>query len=272
MKKNFSLYEDLSSDVSNSEIAEQTNIFASIPDYDEIIAFKNNFPCDIPDSDENYNGREELKRFYISKANENIEITHEEKGPLFKTTLIRRKRGRTIISKRNRKEHGSSSRDNIITKIQTHFLKFTINLLNDCVRSEYKNRNKIFKHFNHSNTCKVTSEYVNKLKKSTINDILNEFNISDKYKYCSRDNNKQIVNELSKKNFFLDLFGMNYLKLFNYYYNDNLPLEEIEISKRKIILSKKTESFYYLLQKYKKLEEILLHEVYIFNILILYEH
>ena len=113
---------------------------------------------------------------------------------------------------------------------------------------------------------------MNKLKKSTINDILNEFNISDKYKYCSRDNNKQIVNELSKKNFFLDLFGMNYLKLFNYYYNDNLPLEEIEISKRKIILSKKTESFYYLLQKYKKLEEILLHEVYIFNILILYEH
>ena len=77
--------------------------------------------------------------------------------------------------------------------------------------------------------------------------------------------NKEISNELSKKDFFLDLFKMNYLKLFNYYYNNNLPLEEIEISKRKIILSKETESFYCLVQKYKDLKEKLLYEVEVYK-------
>ena len=193
MKKNLSLYEELSVDESNFELEEPTNNLDSIPDYNKITdtAFENIFSCDIQDSDKkNDDEGEELKRYYILKANENVEITQEEKKPLlFNIAHLKQKRGRTIISKRNRKVHDSSFADNIITKIQIHFLKFMINFLNDCIHSEYKNRKKVFKHFNHPNKCKATLEYVNKLKKSTINDILNEFDISAKYKSCDNDIN-----------------------------------------------------------------------------------
>ena len=172
MKKNLSLYEELSVDESNFELEEPTNNLDSIPDYNKIIdtAFENIFSCDIQDSDKKNDDKgEELKRYYILKANENVEITQEEKKHLlFDVTHLKQKRGRTIISKRNRKVHDSSFADNIITKIQIHFLTFMINFLNDCIHSQYKNRKKVFKHFNHPNKCKATSEYVNKLKKSII--------------------------------------------------------------------------------------------------------
>jgi hypothetical protein len=203
MKKNLSLYKELFSDESNFELEEPTNNLDSTQDYNEIIAFENIFSCVVPDSDEKNNeDGEELKRYYILKLNKNVEITQEEKKHLlFDVTHLKQKRGRNIISKRNRKMHDSSFTDNIITKIQIHFLKFMINFLNDCIHSEYKNRKKVFKHFNHPNKCKATLEYVNKLKRSTINDILNEFDISAKYKSCDNDINI-LKNKKNKHNLF----------------------------------------------------------------------
>ena len=47
---------------------------------------------------------------------------------------------------------------------------------------------------------------------------------------------------------------MKFLDLFSYYYHNEQPLQELKIFGRKIILSKKTESFIALLQKYEKME------------------
>ena len=45
------------------------------------------------------------------------------------------------------------------------------------------------------------------------------------------------------------LFEMNYLELFKYYYNNGKPLNKIVFENKGIILSSKTKSFYYLLEK-----------------------
>ena len=51
---------------------------------------------------------------------------------------------------------------------------------------------------------------------------------------------------------------MNYLELFNYYYNNQKSLNVICFEGKEIKLSKKTKSFYYLLEKYKKDENELI--------------
>ena len=266
MKGNLSSYEENFYNESNSELEEQIDNCASTPEYKINTDFEKNFQIEIPDSDDKSNDEEEdFYRYYNTNQKENIEIIHEEKKLLFTITHLKQKRGRTITSERKRKVHDSFAPDNIITKIQIHFLTFMINFINDCIYSEFKNQKKKFKHFKHSNKRNPSSEYVNNLKKSTINELLNKFNISDKYKNRKRDINKTILKELLKKNFFVDLFKMNYLKLFNYYYNNNRPLKEIELYQRKIILSENTKSFYYLVQKYKDSEEMLLDIVKVYK-------
>ncbi len=42
---------------------------------------------------------------------------------------------------------------------------------------------------------------------------------------------------------------MNYLKLFNFYYNNQKPLTKILFKEKEIVLSKTTKSFYDLLEK-----------------------
>ena len=52
-----------------------------------------------------------------------------------------------------------------------------------------------------------------------------------------------------------DLFEMNYLKLFDYYYNKEEPLNKIHFENKEILLSSKTKSFYYLLEKNQDLKQ-----------------
>jgi len=108
---------------------------------------------------------------------------------------------------------------------------------------------------------------MNKMKNSTIKDLLEKVNISRKYKQYDKNTNKKNLdalikescylseNEFTKKNWFQQIFDMKFLDLFSYYYNNEQPLQEIKIFEKKIILSKNTESFIALLQKYEIMED-----------------
>ena len=54
---------------------------------------------------------------------------------------------------------------------------------------------------------------------------------------------------------------MNYLELFKYYYNKKEPLTKKMFKGKEIILSSKTKSFYYLLEKNKDLRTNLINTV-----------
>jgi len=72
--------------------------------------------------------------------------------------------------------------------------------------------------------------------------------ISSKYSICDIFENKNIL--LGIKSIWLNsLFEMNYMDLFIIYYNQGKPLHKITFEKKEIILSPKTKSFHYLLQK-----------------------
>ena len=198
---------------------------------------------------------DDLINFKIYSFNDDIEIENENKmkieKPIFETKLGKKKRGRKA-KRINKKVHGAGDRDNIISKIQTHYLNFVINFLNDSIKEFYKNKRINFKKFNHADKSNSTYEHVNALKNCTINNLLENLKISNKYKKFDEDFNKKNKEKLIQNSWFQKLFEMKYTTLFTYYFNDNKPLNEMILFEKKIILTSKTKSFYDLTEKNKE--------------------
>ena len=164
----------------------------------------------------------------------------------------KKRRGRQVElnAKRSKKEmHSSISEDNILTKIQTHFLNFIIFFLNDCVYNYYKNRKIKFIKFAHEIKAKVSSKYLNKMKNSTIYDLLTEIETSSKFTRHNKNNNEKNAKILNKIPWFKKIFELKFLDLFQYYHNENKQLNKIFLFEREITLTKDTKSYYFLLEK-----------------------
>ena len=178
----------------------------------------------------------------------------QNQRPEFKSEQKRIKRGRTNTTNKRKKEHLSTDMDNIICKIQTHFLTFIISFLNDTIKEYYNEQRFTFLNFSHKEKSKVSFDYLNEMKNSSIGDLLLKMHISPKYKRC-KDFNVNINNlrQLKQNLFFENLFKMKYLDLFLIYYNNQQPNQELFINDTKINLSSNTKSFSSLLQKNDKL-------------------
>ena len=166
------------------------------------------------------------------------------------------KRGRKRLKMENKKAiHGSNNFDNIQRKIQVHFLSFLINFCNDALKTEYTQFRHSFKQINYKSKTTVNFNHTSFLKKSSIKDLLT-LEISEKYSTYNKFENKKLLDKIILKSKWLnDLFEMNYLKLFDYYYNKEEPLYKIIFENKEILLSSKTKSFYYLLEKNQDLKQ-----------------
>jgi hypothetical protein len=219
-------------------------------------------------SSANIDSREEKDSFY---ENSNLIRNSNESSPktryfhLSKNKKINRgKRGRHIIKKNNsskpRKEHKNTSFDNLLRKIQVHFLNFLINLCNDALNTEFDNFPFSFKLINTLTKESINSTKFNEFKEKTIIYFL-KLDISSKYKRFKISHNKNLLqNEKIKNSQWLNgLFNMKYIELFNYYYNDRFPLNKLIFNNKIINISKKTKSFYYLLEKNKNIRTELIN-------------
>ena len=151
--------------------------------------------------------------------------------------------------------HRSDSFDNLLRKIQVHFLNFLIDFCNDALKTEYENSDYSFKQINYKVKEEIEYSYLKNLKHCSIKDILN-FDISSKYLNFERKHNKKLLENIESSSIWLyNLFQMNYLQLFKYYYNDGKPLNKIYFMEREIFLTPKTKSFYCLLEKNRNLKK-----------------
>ena len=129
-----------------------------------------------------------------------------------------------------------------------------ISFINDSIKGFYDQKFK-FLNFSHKEKSKVTVDYLNKMKNSTIRELLLTMHISSKYKRCKDINiNKNNLKQLEQNPLFERLFIIKYLDLFSKYHNNKQPLKELFINDKKIILSNKTKTFSELLEKNKELK------------------
>ena len=181
-----------------------------------------------------------------NEENKKVALFTTRKNRLFKIEK-NKKRGRKSMKKK--KFHLKSDFDNVLTKIQIHFLNFLINVSNDVLKATLTKNNLHFKHINYNFKKKITYEHIKYLKTVPIK-VLLEKDISSKYRKYSKDFNSKILQQVIPSSKWLEeFFNMKYLSLFRIYYNNCKPLKQINFNGKNINLSLNTKSFFNLLKK-----------------------
>jgi len=166
--------------------------------------------------------------------NEENDNNENEQKNIF-TAYKSHKRGRYCRKENKYEVHGSDSWDNIERKIQVHFLTFLINFCNDALKAEYEHSKYTFKQINYRDKTRISHMHKQHLKGCNIKDILN-LEISNKYKNYQRNANKDLLNKVESSDWLDKLFQMNWIELFNYYYNNEKPLNKIIFENKEIFL------------------------------------
>ena len=177
-----------------------------------------------------------------------------------KKFFIKNKRGR----KRNRdikeynneysnnKIHDKSSPDNILRKIQTHYISFIIEFVN-CILP-YSGYDYKFINIDYNIKRKVNKKFISILKTKKIREILSS-DISPKFKNQKKDKNKIILNKVINNDIINKILSESYLNLFKKVYYEDIRIinlkdygSSIDID---VPLSDKVKTFGNLLNKEK---------------------
>lgn len=167
--------------------------------------------------------------------------------------------------KENREKiHLNTDLDNLLARIQVHFLSFIVNISNDALITEFGEDTEYkFKNIDYKIKFNISYSSFIKFKNSSIKDVL-KLRISPKYKHFDPKINSQILEEVHLKSEWLNkFFNMNYLEMFKEYYYQEKQITEINYEGNIIKFNKnnKTETFYDLLNKYKDLKSDLINTV-----------
>ena len=190
-----------------------------------------------------------LSDFNLMDISGTNEKENNNKKDLFKTEQLKRKRGRKINKESKKATHSALFKDNIKRKIQVHFLTFLVSLINDII-STFPLKGISLKNLAYNMKAKISEMYFEKLKKSSIKELIENINISSKFKNYEENMNKEVIKKLIEYDFdyFSKLFEKDYLFFFRLYYNDEKPLNKLSLFGKTIEFSKKTESFYILIK------------------------
>ena len=183
--------------------------------------------------------------------------------------IIHKKRGK--ISTKEKKNgnkkvkivHSSADFDNLLRKIQVHYLTFIINLSNDALRFEFGEKTKYnFKQIDYKNKKLINHNYLNNLKCCTIKQLL-QMKISPKNTKHFEYDNLITLSKVCKESAFLDeFFNVKFLDFFNkFYYDEDKKIDKILFLGKEIIFSNHTKPFYFLIQKYENHKNLLINAV-----------
>ena len=137
------------------------------------------------------------------------------------------------------KIYGKNLFDNVLKKVQVHYIKFIINISNDAIETALGNKKGLF-FIDIDYKIKSTINFIffENLKSLKIKDIIQNPK-SKKFKLYPEDYNESVYNEIIN------------LTLFEIYFNNGKQLYKIEFNGKEIILGEKTKSFYELIKQYE---------------------
>lgn len=162
---------------------------------------------------------------------------------------------------KKRKTHVKYAFDNVLTKIQVHFLNFLVDFANDALKHIIKDRKYYFRKLNYNFKRNIKYNHFNELKTLKIKEILSQ-DISNKYKLTPKETNKEIILRVTIfSNWLKAFFDIDYLKAFSIYYNKLKPLKKVIFQGIEINLSSQTKSFNNLLKNNKEMKDIIITAV-----------
>ena len=186
-------------------------------------------------------------------------------GPFNIKTYKKRGRKKSVINDNNekktkRKIHCKNDDDNILIKIQVHFLTFVIKITNDIIKQYLKENKSNFLPIDYKYKKNITLDYITELKSKSIKDILQNKpspkcrNYKEDYNIHNYKNLLEKIKQDKTLNWINDFFNLKYLELFDLYYTNDK--KKYFVFKNNIInLSNKTESFCDLIEKNQNAKE-----------------
>ena len=148
-----------------------------------------------------------------------------------------------------KKRHSAKDDDNILRKIQVHYLSFVVSFVNDVIKSLFPKKNlPDFKNIDYEIKKRVSHKYIEEMKKKTIGEVL-QLRVSPKLKNSGEKANKEIYDIILKNCPEIEgLFELKYISFFEeYYFKDNINLC---VNNKIIKISNKTKRFTDLCKKY----------------------
>jgi len=178
----------------------------------------------------------DLNQEYLMNNDEKEKIfenNSKDKEKTLKFLLItKEKRGRKKYSnKKVKRIHNKNTADNLLKKIQVHYLSFIVSYLNEILQN--LNYNIRFLKLDYRFKMNVSRKFFESLKKKTIGEIISS-EISVKYKKSDKYINKKLYEQIKDNEVLNKIFEDNYLKLFrNIYYKSNkiINLKEYGLNK-----------------------------------------
>ena len=169
-----------------------------------------------------------------------------------------------IVNNEQMRFHNRNSIDNIIRKVQVHFISFIVSFLNEILL--YLDIPYQFLKLDYKFKSKTNKKFVDSLKDKSIKDIISN-QISDKYKGKNKLYNQNICNYIIGNNVMKAILEDNYSNLFyKIYYKSNkiIDLQEYGLNE-KITLSEKVEMYQDLIKRCKNLDVNDIHSTNINN-------
>lgn len=178
-----------------------------------------------------------------SSKNESTQLTKKKRG-----------RGKAPNLEKNDKIHDKFSTDNLLRKIQVHYLTFIVNFINIILKKlNYEQR---FFKLDYELKKNVNKKNFDSLKNKTIGEILCN-KISIKYKKQNVNANFEIYDQIKDNEILKKILSENYIKLFKkIYYKSNkiINLREYGLNEE-IILTKPVKMFKDLLKDNEALDK-----------------
>jgi len=183
-------------------------------------------------------------------------ITIEEKSSKNESTQLTKKkrgRGKATNLEKNEKIHDKFSTDNLLRKIQVHYLTFIVNFINIILKKlNYEQR---FFKLDYELKKNANKKYFDSLKTKKIGEILCN-KISIKYKKQNVNANFEIYDQIKDNEILKKILSENYIKLFKKIYyksNKTINLREYGLDEE-IILTKPVKMFKDLLKDNEALD------------------
>lgn len=212
-----------------------------------------------------------LEKIEEEKNKKNLFKTTKENSTASSDQFINKKKGRHKNESSNSKTHDKYSLDNILAKIQVHYINFIISYINDILEQLKFDEEQRFLDIEYKFKRDIKKKsFEIKEQKSLADIICNP--ISSKYKKHSKNHNKLIFETIRKNNLLNELLNENYYKFFKLYYNNKKIIYLKD--KKQIFLSEKVKTFNDLKYKlksdkkknYSKYLEIAINEKFLKNI------
>ena len=140
--------------------------------------------------------------FPFNRPTIELQENEESKIVLFKTKKLK-KRGRKKSpnniynsNKPKRKIHCKTDDDNVLIKLQVHFLTFVINITNDIIDPYFQSKKYdiYFRQINYEDKKNITKPHISRLMDCSIKDIL-QMKITPKCRKYGEDYNKNIYTQ-----------------------------------------------------------------------------